>query len=98
MGDKLTREEVLHVARLARINLTEEEIEKYQFQLKKLLDDVDKIKEVKLDSNDKLIAPVDEKTVCREDEAGEMLEPEEIMKNVPVSNGNFVEVPVMINE
>ena len=29
MSDKLTREEVLHVARLARIGLTEEEIEKY---------------------------------------------------------------------
>ncbi len=98
MKDKLTREEVLHVARLARINLTDEEIEKYQVQLKKLLDDVDKIKEVDLASDEELITPIDEETVLREDEAGEMLDPEEIMKNVPVSNGNFVEVPVMINE
>ena len=98
MIDKLTKEEVLHVARLARINLTEEEVEKYQVQLKKLLDDVDKIKEVKLDGEKQLIAPVDENTVLREDVEGQMLDPEEIMKNVPVSNGNFVEVPVMINE
>ena len=98
MKDKLTKEEVLHVARLARINLTDEEIEKYQVQLKRLLDDVDKIKEVKLDSDEQLIVPVDENTVLREDEAGDMLDPEEIMENVPVSNGNFVEVPVMINE
>ena len=98
MSDKLTKEEVLHVARLARINVTEEEIAKYQVQLKKLLDDVDKIKDVHLNSSDKLITPTEEKTICRSDVAGEMLEPEEIMKNVPVSNGNFVEVPVMINE
>ena len=98
MKDELTKEEVLHVARLARINLTDEEIEKYQVQLKRLLDDVDKIKEVKLDSDEQLIVPVDENTVLREDEAGDMLDPEEIMENVPVSNGNFVEVPVMINE
>lgn len=98
MSDKLTREEVLHVARLARINLTEEEIAKYQVQLKKLLDEVDKIKEVNLSSEKQLITPIDEVTVCREDEVGEMLDPEDIMKNVPVSNGNFVEVPVMINE
>ena len=98
MSDKLTREEVLHVARLARIGLTEEEIEKYQVQLKKLLDEVEKIKDVELKSDDKLIAPVSHTTELREDVAGDMLDPEEIMKNVPVSNGNFVEVPVMINE
>ena len=98
MSDKLTREEVLHVARLARINLTEEEIEKYQVQLKTLLNEVEKIKSVELKSNDKLITPVEHYTELRDDVAGSMLDPEEIMKNVPVSNGNFVEVPVMINE
>ena len=41
--EKLTREEVLHVAELARIKLSEEEIEKYQVELKKLLNDVEKI-------------------------------------------------------
>jgi len=98
MSDKLTREEVLHVARLARIELTEEEIAKYQVQLKTLLNEVDKIKSVELKSEDKLITPVAHTTELRNDIAGEMLDPEEIMKNVPVSNGNFVEVPVMINE
>lgn len=98
MSDKLTREEVLHVARLARIELIEEEIEKYQVQLKTLLNEVEKIKDVKLKNNDKLISPVNHTTELRSDEAGDMLDPEEIMKNVPVSNGNFVEVPVMINE
>ena len=98
MSDKLTREEVLHVARLARIELNEEEIEKYQVQLKTLFNEVDKIKNVELKSDNKLIAPVMHTTKLREDVAGSMLEPEEIMKNVPVSNGNFVEVPVMINE
>ena len=98
MSDKLTREEVLHVARLARIELTEAEIEKYQVQLKTLLNEVDKIKNVELKSDNKLITPVEHTTELREDVAGDMLDPEEIMKNVPVSNGNFVEVPVMINE
>lgn len=96
--DKLTKEEVLHVAKLARINVTEEEIEKYQVQLKQLLDEVDKIKDVELKNEDRLITPADHNAQLRDDEAGEMLESEEIMKNVPASNGNFVEVPVMINE
>ena len=45
--DKLSREEVLHVAHLARISLTEEEIEKFRGELKVLMDDIDKIKDVK---------------------------------------------------
>ena len=36
----LTKEEVMHVADLARIALTEEDIKKFQVELKKLLDDV----------------------------------------------------------
>ena len=46
MEEKLTREEVLHVAELARIKITEEEIERYQVQLKQLLNDVEKINDV----------------------------------------------------
>ena len=55
MSDKLSREEVLHVARLARIELTEEEIEKYQVQLQTLFNEVEKIKDVELKNDDKLI-------------------------------------------
>ncbi len=96
--DKLTKEEVLHVANLARIGISDSEIEKYQVELKKLLDDVDKIKEVKNYDEDLLIAPHDHNTELRADEVGSMLNQDEIMKNVPHHNGNFVEVPVMLNE
>ena len=37
--DKLTREEVEHVADLAKLALTEEEIEKYRVELKQLIDE-----------------------------------------------------------
>ena len=45
---RLTNEEVLHVAKLARLKLTEEEVEKYAYQLKSILDEINKINE-KLD-------------------------------------------------
>lgn len=96
--EKLSKEQVLHVAHLARINLEESEIEKYQVQLKKLIDDIDKIKDIKGYDEDMLITPVEYKSELRKDEKGPMLDYREAMKNVPNSNGNFVEVPVMINE
>ncbi len=96
--EKLSREEVLHVAHLARINLDEEEIEKFRVQLKKLMDDIDKIKSVKDYDEEILITPVEHNTVLRKDEEGKMLDYKKVMKNVPHSTGNFVEVPVMLNE
>ena len=96
--NKISKEEVLHVAYLARINLEEEEIEKYQVDLKKLIDDIDKIKDIETSNKESLITPVDYETTLRNDENGEMLDYKEAMKNVPHSNGNFVEVPVMLNE
>ncbi len=96
--DKLTKEEVLHVANLARIGVSDEEIDKYAVELKQLLDDVNKINDVKNYDEDFLIAPHDHETELRSDEEGEMLNQDDIMKNVPHHNGNFVEVPVMLNE
>jgi len=96
--NKLSREEVEHVAHLARIGLDEKDIEKYQIHLKKLIDDIDKIKEIENSDEEILITPVDHKTELRADEIGKMLDYKDAMKNVPNSNGNFVEVPVMINE
>ncbi len=55
--DKLTREEVEHVADLAKLALTEEEIEKYRVELKQLIDDIDKVKDIKNYDEDFLIAP-----------------------------------------
>lgn len=98
MEDKLTREEVLHVADLARISLTEEEISKYQIQLKKLLNDVEKINEVKGYDDDILIACWDNNTELRKDEEGTMLDPKEVVNNAPRHSGNYIEVPVVIGE
>ena len=95
--EKLTREEVLHVAELARIKLSEEEIEKYQFELKKLLNDVEKINEVKGYDDEILISCWEENTKLRKDEKGEMLNPKEVLENVPRHSGNYIAVPVVIS-
>ena len=97
MKDKLSREEVLHVADLARIKLTEEEIEKFQVQLKQLLNDVEKINKVKGYDDDILIAPWSENTKLRKDEAKEMLNPKEVLENAPRHSGNYISVPVVIS-
>ncbi|MDD6223727.1 MAG: Asp-tRNA(Asn)/Glu-tRNA(Gln) amidotransferase subunit GatC [bacterium] len=96
--DKLTKEEVLHVAHLAKIKVTTEEIEKYQVDLKRLLDDVEKIKNIELESTELLVTPIEHEAILRRDQATRSIDFSEIKKNVPATNGNFVEVPVIVNE
>ena len=96
--EKLSKEEVLHVANLARINLSDDEIEKFRVDLKKLIDDIDKIKDIKGYDDDLMISPVEYNTELREDVEGKMLDYKTALKNAPHSTGNFVEVPVMLNE
>ncbi len=98
MEEKLSKEEVLHVAELARISLSEKEIEKYQVELKKLLNDIEKINQVENYDDEILIAPWQDNTTLRKDEQGEMLSPKEVLQNVPRHAGNYIEVPVVIGE
>ena len=72
--EKLSKEQVLHVANLARINLSESEIEKYRVDLKKLIDEIDKIKDIKGYDDDLMISPVEYNTELRSDEEGKMLD------------------------
>ena len=98
MNDRLTREEVLHVAELARIKLTDAEIEKYQVDLKKLLNEVEKINDVEGYNDEILIAPWSDITTPREDKEGAMLDPKDAIKNAPRHSGNYIAVPKVIGE
>ena len=98
MEEELTYDEVMHVAHLARISLTDFEIERYKKDLKVLMNDIDKIKFVDGYDDEMMFSPITDSTILRADEVGEMLSSEEALTNVPNRNGNFIEVPVMINE
>ena len=96
--EKLTREEVLHVAHLARIAVSEDEIENYSIELKRLIDEIDKIKDVESKTNSILVTPVFHNSSLRCDMDTRSVEFSEIKKNLPKSVGKFVEVGVGVNE
>lgn len=98
MQEKLSTSEVKHVAELAKIKISDNEMEKYQIELKKLFNELEKIEEVKDYDEEIIITPTEEKCELRKDEVGEMLSPKDILKNVPRHSGNYIEVPVVINE
>ena len=93
--NELTKEEVLHVANLARINVTEEEIETYKVGLKQILDELNRINEVSAD-DEILISPTSNNNVYRE-EVG-IDENDDSLKNAPKRSGNYIEIKRFVND
>ncbi|HIC96656.1 TPA: Asp-tRNA(Asn)/Glu-tRNA(Gln) amidotransferase subunit GatC [Candidatus Bipolaricaulota bacterium] len=92
----ITRGEVLHIAKLAKLKLTEEELELFREQLGKILEYFRKLQEVETEGIEPLEHVLPLENVFREDEPRESLSPEEALKNAPKRRGDYFEVPKVI--
>jgi aspartyl-tRNA(Asn)/glutamyl-tRNA(Gln) amidotransferase subunit C len=89
----ITREDVLHVAELARLELTDEEIERLGGQLNAILEAVGKVSELDLADVPPTSHPLDLVNVWAEDEPRPSLGAEEALANAPEREGGFFRVP-----
>ena len=93
---KITREEVEHVAKLARLELTEEEMKTFEGQLSQILTYIGKMSELATDGVEPMSHAVDVVNVFREDRAGESLPVAETLANAPAREGEFFKVPKIL--
>ena len=89
----ITREQVLHVARLARLALTDEEVERFQEQLSAILEAVGKVSELDLTDVEPTSHPLDLVNVLGEDEPRPSLSREDALRNAPEPDGGYFAVP-----
>jgi aspartyl-tRNA(Asn)/glutamyl-tRNA(Gln) amidotransferase subunit C len=89
----ITRDEVLHVARLARLELTDDEVERFREQLNAILDAVGKVSELDLADVEPTAHPLDLVNTWREDEPRPSLSVDEALSNAPDREGDFFRVP-----
>jgi aspartyl-tRNA(Asn)/glutamyl-tRNA(Gln) amidotransferase subunit C len=89
----ISRDEVLHVARLARLALTEEEVERFGEQLSAILEAVGKVSELDLSAVEPTSHPLDIVNVFHEDEPRPSLSREEALANAPDPEDGFFGVP-----
>ena len=92
----ITREQVEHVARLAHLALTDEEVERLTGQLGAILDAVGKVSELDLADVEPTSHPLDLVNVARADEAQPSLPRAEALANAPDVEGGFFKVPPAI--
>jgi aspartyl-tRNA(Asn)/glutamyl-tRNA(Gln) amidotransferase subunit C len=90
---QISREEVLHVARLARLALTEEEVERFRDQLSAILEAVGKVSELDLEGVPPTSHPLDLVNVFAEDEPRPSLSRDDALANAPDPEGGFFGVP-----
>ena len=89
----ITRNQVLHVARLARLDLSETEVEQLTGELGAILDAVSKVSELDLGDVEPTSHPLDVVNVWAEDEPAPSLSLEEAFANAPARERDLFRVP-----
>ena len=95
---QISKEQVKHIAGLARLKLTPREIDKYSQDLTVILDYIDQLKVVDTQGID--IAPegTGGSPVLREDAAGESLTEEQTLANAPERDEEYFRVPRVLDK
>ena len=94
----IDRKDVEHVARLARLALTDDEIERMREQLNGILSYIEKLNELDTDGVEPTSHAVPMLNVMREDEPGPCLSRDEALANAPDRSGEFFRVPRIIED
>jgi aspartyl-tRNA(Asn)/glutamyl-tRNA(Gln) amidotransferase subunit C len=89
----IDREQVLHVARLARLELSDEEIERMAGELSGILEHVDRISALDLDGVEPTTHVVELENVFRPDTPEPSLPRERALENAPDPAGGAFRVP-----
>ena len=91
----ITRDDVLHVARLARLEIPEGEVEAVQAQLGAILEAVGKVSELDLSDVEPTSHPLDIVNVWAEDEPRPSLPREDALANAPDPSDGHFRVPAV---
>jgi aspartyl-tRNA(Asn)/glutamyl-tRNA(Gln) amidotransferase subunit C len=93
----LTAQEVEWVAHLARLHLTEVELETMTRQLRAIVDYVDQLKHVNTEGVEPMAHALAVHNVFREDEAAPSLPVADALANAPQRRGDFYSVPAVLD-
>lgn len=87
---------ITHIAKLARLYITDQEAQQYGEQLSKVLGQFEQISKVNTDGVEPLVTPTDIPSFWREDTAKKEISAEEIVANAPQKTGHLFTVPPVV--
>jgi aspartyl-tRNA(Asn)/glutamyl-tRNA(Gln) amidotransferase subunit C len=92
----LTRADVEHVAYLARLGLTDEELTRLQGQLNHILEQYAKLAELETDDIPPTAQTIELENILRDDVAAPSMPSEAVLRNAPERDGEFFVVPAIL--
>ena len=95
---KLSREEVLHIASLAKVRVTEEDVEKLREQLSNILEHFEVLQKLDTTSIAPTAQPNALQNVIMSDDVRPSLKQEEVLANAPQREGEFFKVKIVLEE
>jgi aspartyl-tRNA(Asn)/glutamyl-tRNA(Gln) amidotransferase subunit C len=98
MADPLTREEVAHVARLARLALTDDELDMFTDQLAKVLSHAADVEALDVADVPPTAHPYPLRNVLRPDVVGPTLDRDEVLAAAPSVEDNRFKVPAILGD
>lgn len=93
---RLSREEVLHIARLAKLGLTKTEVNRLSEQLSHILDNFEALQQVDTTGVPPTAQPNRLQNVLKEDKAKSSLPQSEVLANAPRRDGDFFRVRAVL--
>ena len=98
MSEKLTQEQVRHVAKLARLNISEDEVKLFTEQLSNILEYVAQLQKLDTENIEPLAHALPVHNVLREDIVKPSLSNDEALANAPQRDGEFFAVPKVLGD
>ncbi|MDA1188733.1 MAG: Asp-tRNA(Asn)/Glu-tRNA(Gln) amidotransferase subunit GatC [Chloroflexi bacterium] len=98
MADRLTTDEVKHIASLARIGMTNDEVEQMRDQLSNILEHFDTLNELDVSNVEPTAQSIDVSNVLRDDVARDSLPLDDVLANAPRTEGDRIRVRAVLEE
>ena len=96
--ERISREEVEHVAWLARLALDDEELERLRYELDRILEAFAELRQLDTEDIEPTSHAIPMSNVFREDKIGESLPREDVLANAPDRTDTCFRVPLIIEE
>lgn len=94
----LTPEQVRHIARLARLGVTDADVALFSDQLSQILDYFEELNRVNTDDVPPTAYALDLHNVMRGDDPAPSADPEDVLANAPATENGFIRVRAILDE
>jgi len=92
----ITKEDVIHVSKLARINLTEEEVKKFEVDLNAILDAFKSLDSVDTEGVEPAFHPIDIRNGLREDVESRVCDAQELLESSAEKEDGYIKGPRVV--